>query len=69
MKAATGIVVLAPLALLHAAADLNTVCSGLPKSHAEEIAMGERTYTVHMGGRIDGESTRDPVGYWAFEQY
>ena len=22
-----------------------------------------------MGGQIDGASTRDPVGYWAFEQY
>ena len=58
-----------PACLNLAAADLNEVCSAGPQSHIEEVTSGERTYAIRMGGRIDGESTRDPVGYWGFDQY
>jgi hypothetical protein len=33
------------------------------------VTSGKHTYTVTMGGTIDGEMTRDPVGYWAYDQY
>ncbi|HUU29811.1 MAG TPA: Ig domain-containing protein [archaeon] len=51
------------------AVDLRTVCSGQPKFHVENIIGGSHTYTIRMEGRIDGEMTRDPVGYWAYDQY
>ena len=37
--------------------------------HTQVITSGSSTYAIRMGGRIDGENTRDPVGYWAFNQY
>lgn len=51
------------------AGDLRTVCGGPVQAHAEVITSSQRTYTVRMGGTIDGEMTRDPVGYWAFDQF
>ncbi|MCW5979305.1 MAG: hypothetical protein KIT09_14615 [Bryobacteraceae bacterium] len=54
--------------LLAPAADLRTACADPPRYHSERIE-GRHAYTIRMGGRIDGEMTRDPVGYWAFDQY
>ena len=51
------------------AADLRTLCDGPPKYHREIISSGSHKYTVRMGGRFDGEMTRDPVGYWGYNQY
>ncbi len=51
------------------AADLRNLCQDTPKYHSEAIEGGNRTYTVRMGGRIDGEMTRDPVGYWSYDQF
>jgi hypothetical protein len=39
------------------------------KCHEEIISKSSQKYTVQMRGKIDGEMTRDPVGYWAFDQY
>jgi hypothetical protein len=51
------------------AADLRAVCGGPIETHTEVVSSGNHAYSVRMGGRIDGEMTRDPVGYWAFDQY
>lgn len=51
------------------AADLRTVCADLPRYYVETVAETGHAYTVRMSGRIDGEMTRDPVGYWAYDQY
>ena len=51
------------------AADLRTVCGGDAKSETKIISSGNQTYTIHMGGRIDGEMTRDPLGYWGYDQF
>ncbi len=51
------------------AADLDQVCPVLPHSRVEVVSSGSGSYTIPMGGRIDGASTRDPIGYWGFEQY
>lgn len=51
------------------AADLRTLCSGNDRSATQIIASGYQTYTIHMGGDIDGEMTRDPVGYWGYDQF
>jgi hypothetical protein len=40
-----------------------------PRRYVEVIEATIHEYVVRMGGQIDGASTRDPVGYWAFEQY
>ena len=73
MKIKTHLVV-AVLALcsgvgLAPAANLKVLCDNPPKFHVEEINSAEHSYTITMGGKIDGEMTRDPVGYWAFDQY
>ena len=39
------------------------------KTHVEVIDQSNYSYTVKMQGAFDGESTRDPVGYWAYDQY
>jgi hypothetical protein len=54
---------------LSMAGDLRTLCDSTPKFHTELFSSDDHTYTVRMGGSIDGEMTRDPVGYWAFDQY
>ena len=51
------------------AADLRALCDSPPKFHTEIISKSSRKYTVRMGGKIDGEMTRDPVGYWGYNQY
>jgi len=51
------------------AADLRTLCDSPPEYHAEIITKGSHKYTVRMGGKIDGEMNRDPVGYWGYNQY
>jgi hypothetical protein len=51
------------------AADLRTVCGDGAKSETKIITSGNQTYTIHMGGRFDGDMTRDPVGYWAYDQF
>src|SRR3972149_2310488 len=50
-------------------ADLNLLCAEVPKYQVETITAAGQSYTVRMNGRIDGEMTRDPVGYWAYDQY
>lgn len=51
------------------AADLRTVCDAGAKSETKLITVGNQTYTIHMGGRLDGEMTRDPLGYWGYDQF
>jgi len=51
------------------AQDLRSQCGTSIKSHVEIIDSPNRSYTLHMGGKIDGEMTRDPMGYWAYDQY
>ncbi|HSB13070.1 MAG TPA: putative Ig domain-containing protein [Bryobacteraceae bacterium] len=51
------------------AGDLRSACSDAPKHQTEVVTSGKHTYTVTMGGTIDGEMTRDPIGYWAYDQY
>ena len=51
------------------AADLRTVCRDDAKSVTQLITSGNQTYSIHMGGRLDGEMTRDPVGYWGYDQF
>ena len=55
------------------AADLRMQCGAAPKSQIallNTLLPGEKgSYTVHMGGSIDGAMTRDPMGYWAYDQY
>ena len=49
--------------------DLRQLCQEQPKYHIEHLRGNSHTYTVKMGGAVDGEMTRDPVGYWAYDQY
>lgn len=48
---------------------MRTLCQGEPKFHVEELTTQNHGYTVTIGGKIDGEMTRDPIGYWAYDQY
>jgi hypothetical protein len=64
-----GAVFVGTVSAVSLAGELRTVCAGPVQAHSEAIASSKRTYTVRMGGNIDGEMTRDPVGYWAFDQY
>jgi len=41
----------------------------LPKFHTELIQQDSQSYEIKMGGKIDGSMTRDPIGYWAYDQY
>jgi len=50
-------------------ADLRAGCESPPKFHTEWVSSDHHTYTISMGGRLDGEMTRDPVGYWAYDQF
>jgi len=51
------------------AADLRRACGDNLHQHAVVVNSHHGSYVIRMGGRIDGKSTRDPVGYWAFNQY
>lgn len=61
--------VLPACAALMGAGDLRDLCGDVPRTHTEQAGAGRHAYSVPMRGRIDGEATRDPVGYWAFDQY
>ncbi len=50
-------------------ADLRTQCGTNPKRQVETIDSSRYTYSIDMGGKIDGPMTRDPIGYWAYDQY
>ena len=52
-----------------AAQDLRTQCESTPKTHVETFDSTNRSYSIQMGGKIDGAMTRDPIGYWAYDQY
>lgn len=38
------------------------------KTHTETITSANHTYTIHLGGTLDGVNTRDPVGYSPYTQ-
>jgi hypothetical protein len=40
----------------------------LPREHVETITLASHAYTLEMGGTMDGPSTRDPIGYGAWDQ-
>jgi len=64
-------VLLLCLALCGAAAgqDLRMQCGANSKTQVETIDSAHATYSIRMGGKIDGAVTRDPIGYWAYDQY
>ena len=49
--------------------DLRMQCGATSKTQVENIDNSSFSYSIHMGGKIDGVMTRDPVGYWAYDQY
>ena len=49
--------------------DLRTQCSVHNKSRVEMIESSRSSYSIKMNGSIDGEMTRDPMGYWAYDQF
>jgi len=50
--------------------DRTSYYSNMPFKYHEELVSGSmHRYKVRMRGKVDGEMTRDPVGYWAFDQY
>ena len=49
--------------------DLRTQCGVATKTHVETIESSTHSYSFAMGGKIDGAMTRDPMGYWAYDQY
>jgi len=57
-----------PLAYLRGD-DLRSICGNVPKYFATTIDSNRHDYEVTMEGQFDGEMTRDPVGYWAYDQY
>ena len=40
----------------------------IPHMHGEDITARTCTYHIHVGGSVDGASTRDPVGYGNYDQ-
>ena len=38
------------------------------RNHVEEVTSGHHAYRIEMGGTIDGENTRSPVGYQVYDQ-
>lgn len=44
-------------------------CGGSPRVQVQTVDSARSNYVLHMGGTIDGEMTRDPMGYWAYDQY
>jgi hypothetical protein len=49
--------------------NLCSQCGDNTRQQVENIDSSHATYAVEMGGKIDGPMTRDPVGYWAYDQY
>lgn len=44
-------------------------CGSNTKTQVETVDSSHYTYAINMGGKIDGPMTRDPMGYWAYDQY
>ena len=49
--------------------NLSSECGDNSKQQVENIDSSHATYAIEMGGKIDGPMTRDPIGYWAYDQY
>lgn len=49
--------------------NLSSECGNNPRQHVENIDSSRAAYSLDMGGNIDGPMTRDPIGYWAYDQY
>jgi hypothetical protein len=49
--------------------DLRSICDEVPEYFQTNVGANGLEYTIQMGGKIDGEMTRDPVGYWAYDQF
>ena len=39
-----------------------------PRTHVEEVTSGRHAYRIEMGGTMDGENTRSPIGYRVYDQ-
>lgn len=52
-----------------AATDLQQACGTNGKRHVQMVDGNHDEYSVAMSGKIDGPMTRDPIGYWAYDQY
>ena len=50
-------------------ADLRMQCGTAARSQVEVLDGAKSSYSIRMGGKIDGVMTRDPMGYWAYDQY
>jgi hypothetical protein len=58
--------------LLAGAASAQNLCSQCgdhTRQQVETVDSSHATYAIDMGGKIDGPMTRDPIGYWAYDQY
>ena len=49
--------------------NLCSQCGDNTRQQVETIDSSHASYTIDMGGKIDGPMTRDPIGYWAYDQY
>ena len=49
--------------------NLCSQCGDNTRQQVETIDSSHDAYTIDMGGKIDGPMTRDPIGYWAYDQY
>jgi len=49
--------------------NLCSQCGDNTRQQVETIDSSHANYTIDMGGKIDGPMTRDPIGYWAYDQY
>ncbi|MGB8478208.1 MAG: putative Ig domain-containing protein [Acidobacteriaceae bacterium] len=49
--------------------NLCSQCGDNTRQQVETIDSSHASYTVDMGGKIDGPMTRDPISYWAYDQY
>jgi hypothetical protein len=49
--------------------NLCSECGDNTRQQVETIDSSHATYILDMGGKIDGPMTRDPIGYWAYDQY
>ena len=39
------------------------------REHIESVTNPQHAYTIRVGGTVDGESMRDPIGYGAYQQH
>lgn len=56
-------------ALPAVAQDLRMQCGSAQRTHVETVSASQFSYNISMGGVVDGEMTRDPMGYWAYDQF